>query len=99
MTKVKKTIYRDCSKRIVGDVCSGLNHYLGVDRVLIRLVFLVCVFIFGFTIPVYIILWIIIPKTRTVEEKAEMFGDNYEKVNPVFSELKNDKTKKKKCFC
>ena len=96
MTRVKKRIYRDCSKRIVGGVCSGLSHYLGLDRVLIRLFFLVCVFVFGFTIPVYIILWVIIPKARTDEEKTEMFGGNYEKVNPVFSELKKYQPKNHK---
>ena len=87
MTRVKQRIYRDCSKRIVGGVCSGLSYYLGFDRVLIRLFFLV--FVFGFTIPVYIILWVIIPKARTDEEKTEM-------VDLAFSELENDKTKNKK---
>ena len=87
MTRVKQRIYRDCSKRIVGGVCSGLSYYLGFDRVLIRLFFLV--FVFGFTIPVYIILCVIIPKARTDEEKTEM-------VDLAFSELENDKTKNKK---
>lgn len=96
MTRVKKRIYRDYSKRIVGGVCSGLSYYLGFDRVLIRLFFLVCVFVFGFTIPVYIILWVIIPKARTDEEKTEMVGGNYKKVDLAFSELENDKTKNKK---
>lgn len=88
MSRNKKGIYRDSSKRILGGVCSGLSYYLGVDRVLIRLGFVACVFILGFTIPLYIILWAIMPKARTDKEKAEMMGGDYD----VESESFNSKT-------
>lgn len=79
---MKKGIYRDSKKRIIGGVCSGLSYYIGIDRVLLRLIFIFSIFFFGLTIPLYLILWAIIPKARTKEEFAEMKGDkNSSKVN------------------
>ena len=75
MGNVKKGIYRDSKKRIIGGVCSGLSYYFNIDRVLIRLLFVIMVFFFMVAIPLYLILWAIIPKARTQEEKLEMTGE------------------------
>lgn len=72
---MKRGIYRDSKKRIIGGVCSGLGYYIGIDRVLLRLIFIFSIFFFGLTIPLYLILWAIIPKARTEEELAEMKGN------------------------
>ena len=77
MGNVKKGIYRDSQKRIIGGVCSGLSYYFNLDRVLIRLLFIIMVFFFMVAIPLYLILWAIIPKARTPEEKLEMKGEGY----------------------
>ncbi len=75
MGLVKKTIYRDPSRRILGGVCSGLSFYFSVDKVFLRLAFFFCSFFFGVTIPLYVILWAIIPKARTKIEREEMMGE------------------------
>lgn len=75
MSSVKQKIYRDDSRRILGGVCSGLSFYLSIDKVFLRLAFFFCIFFFGITIPLYIILWAIIPKARTSIERAEMTGE------------------------
>ena len=75
MSSVKQKIYRDDSRGILGGVCSGLSFYLSIDKVFLRLGFFFCVFFFGITIPLYIILWAIIPKARTKIERAEMTGE------------------------
>ena len=72
---VRRKIYRDGSRRIVGGVCSGLGFYLSIDSVFVRLVVFLCVFFFGITIPLYVLLWAIIPKARTQIERAEMKGE------------------------
>ncbi|MBP05806.1 MAG: hypothetical protein CL728_03550 [Chloroflexi bacterium] len=77
MGNVKKGIYRDSQKRIIGGVCSGLSYYFNIDRVLIRLLFIIMVFFFMVAIPLYLIIWAIIPKARTPEEKLEMKGEGY----------------------
>lgn len=71
-----KKIYRDADQRVLGGVCSGLGYYLGIDRVWVRLLF-VLVFLLGFgtSFLVYIIMWIIVPKAVTASEKLEMRGE------------------------
>ena len=84
---VKKKIYRNIDERVFGGVCSGLGSYFGIDKVFIRIIFLIIFFItfistvedgdgpwFLFTILAYIALWIAMPAARTVEQKCEMKG-------------------------
>ncbi len=75
MFETQKQLFRDSSQRLLGGVCAGLGHYFGVSRALIRIVFLISVFFFGMSIPLYIISWALIPKARSVNEKAKMNGD------------------------
>ncbi|MCD7971271.1 MAG: PspC domain-containing protein [Candidatus Azobacteroides sp.] len=83
----KKRLYRDMADRIFGGVCSGLGHYFRIDPVLFRLVFLGSFllgifgnysFFFsrltGVVTLIYFILWIIIPKAVTFNQKLEMTG-------------------------
>ena len=84
---VKKKIYRNIDERVFGGVCSGLGAYFGIDKVFIRIIFLIIFFItfistvdhgdgpwFMFTVLAYIALWIAMPAARTVEQKCEMKG-------------------------
>ena len=84
---VKKKIYRNVDERVFGGVCSGLGTYFGIDKVLVRIFFLLIFFItfistvdhgdgpwFMFTVLAYIALWIAMPAARTVEQKCEMKG-------------------------
>ncbi len=70
-----RRFYRDDDNRILGGVCSGLGHYFNVDPVWFRLFFIVALFIFGSSIMIYLVLWIIIPKASTTEEKLNMKGE------------------------
>jgi len=70
-----RRIYRDPEDRIIGGVCSGLGAYLGIDTVIIRILFILFL-IFGIGFLVYIILWIVVPEARTTAQKLEMRGDS-----------------------
>ncbi|WLD24674.1 PspC domain-containing protein [Flavobacterium dauae] len=70
-----KKIYRDGEKRILGGVCSGLAHYFNIDPVWMRIIFLLLLFLYGTSMLIYFILWIIIPKARSVSEILEMKGE------------------------
>jgi len=63
--KTRKKLMRDSSNKIISGVCSGIARKLGVDPVLIRVLFLLLALFRGFFIPVYIILWIVIPGEET----------------------------------
>ncbi len=60
----KNPLRRDSSNNILGGVCSGLARKIGIDPVFIRVFFLIAALFRGFFIPVYIILWIIIPSDK-----------------------------------
>lgn len=72
--KVKK-FYRDPDNRVLGGVSSGIASFFSVDPIVIRLIFLVSLFIGGSGFILYIILWIITPEAKTVTEKMEMKGE------------------------
>lgn len=72
--KVKK-FYRDNDNKVLGGVCSGLAAYFGVDITVIRLLFVLGVFLFGTGFLAYIILWIVAPKAQTLTQKMEMKGE------------------------
>lgn len=87
--QTRKGIYRYAKQRIIGGVCSGLSYYLKVDKVFLRILFLISVFMFGLTIPLYLILWAIIPKARTEEEIQEMKGEFYKPSSGDLTEAEN----------
>ena len=79
-----KKLYRDADNRFLGGVASGIGHYVKVDAIWFRFAFLLAALGGGFGIPIYILLWLLVPKAKTSIEKLEMKGapvniDNIEK--------------------
>ncbi|MDI9609171.1 MAG: PspC domain-containing protein [Candidatus Verstraetearchaeota archaeon] len=58
-----KRLYRSNSNRILGGVCGGIAEYFNVDPVIIRLIWIVFTVIYGFGILLYLIAWVIIPRS------------------------------------
>jgi len=57
-----RRLYRSGNDRILGGVCGGIGEYLGIDPVLIRLLWVFAILAFGSGLLLYIIAWIIIPR-------------------------------------
>ena len=55
-----KKLYRNETDCKIAGICSGIGDYFEIDPVIIRLVFLLALFL-GAGLIVYIIGWIIIP--------------------------------------
>jgi phage shock protein PspC (stress-responsive transcriptional regulator) len=72
--RVGRRIYRDPDNKVLGGVCGGLGAYFDIDPVLIRVIFVLLIFM-GFGPLAYIILWIVIPIAYTVTQKLEMHGE------------------------
>lgn len=73
----KRKLYRDEENAILGGVCSGIAAYIDVDPTWVRLSFIAITFLgFGLIIPIYILLWLIIPPAATIDEKLEMHGSS-----------------------
>jgi len=55
-------LYRSGRDKILGGVCGGLGEYFRIDPVIIRLIFVILAFAWGFGFLLYLISWIIIPR-------------------------------------
>ena len=73
-SRVKK-LYRDIDQKYIGGVCSGLEHYVGIDALWIRLIFIVLAVFTGFGLIAYILLWILVPEATTTSQKLNMRGE------------------------
>ena len=69
-----KRLYRDGDNEILGGVAYGLGNYFRIDPAIIRVLFILSIFIGGFGILAYLILWVSIPEAKTVGEKMNMKG-------------------------
>ena len=70
-----RKLYRDKDNGMVGGVLAGLGHYFGIDKVWLRIFFLIMFFAWGTGVLAYIILWIVMPEAKTTAEKLEMTGE------------------------
>jgi phage shock protein PspC (stress-responsive transcriptional regulator) len=90
--KGKKRLFRNIDDRMLGGVCSGLGSYFNIDATVVRIIFLLALFIGGSSILVYLVLWIVIPPARTVSDKLEMQGDpvTISNIEKAFKEEMNE---------
>ncbi|MEQ8711687.1 MAG: PspC domain-containing protein, partial [Cyclobacteriaceae bacterium] len=72
--KIKK-MFRNPDQRVLGGVAGGIASYFGTDVTLIRLLFVISIFLGGTGLILYIILWIITPEAHSITEKMQMQGE------------------------
>ena len=70
----EKRLFRDTDSAVVAGVCAGIANFFKIDVVFIRALFIVIFFFAGFGVPVYIIMWIIVPKAKTTIDRLRMKG-------------------------
>jgi phage shock protein PspC (stress-responsive transcriptional regulator) len=72
-----KKLYRDTQRKLLGGVCAGFAHYLGIDALWVRLIFLVTFLglspltespLSGVIFVLYIASWIAFPANAFLEE-------------------------------
>ena len=90
-----RKLFRDIDNAYIGGVSAGLSHYLGIDALWIRLIWVALFFGAGTGILVYIILWILMPPAESTADKLAMSGKPVnitnieEKVKEGFSNVKD----------
>jgi phage shock protein PspC (stress-responsive transcriptional regulator) len=75
-----KRLYRDENHKVLGGVASGIAHYLGIDVVIVRIIF---VLLFGVLFIPYLILWIAVPSSASIEigsTKKKLYRDPEDKI-------------------
>ena len=85
-----RKLYRDPDDRVLGGVCSGLGAYFNFDPVIIRLIFVLLVFLgAGSSLIIYIILWIVVPKASNSAQRLEMRGEEVN-INNISKNIKEE---------
>lgn len=69
-----KRLFRDTDNAMIAGVAAGLSNYFGIDVLLIRILFVLSVFIWGWGILLYIVLWLLVPEAKTSSERLLMAG-------------------------
>ncbi|MHA6247294.1 PspC domain-containing protein [Pontibacter sp. CAU 1760] len=70
-----KKLFRDPDDKRLAGVASGIAKYFGVDVSVVRILFIVSIFLGGFGIITYIVLWVATPEAVTLTERMQMQGD------------------------
>jgi phage shock protein PspC (stress-responsive transcriptional regulator) len=68
-----RKFYRDTENGVLAGVCSGTAAYLNIDPVIVRILFIISSFA-GFGVPLYLILWVVVPNASTPSERLQMHG-------------------------
>ena len=69
-----KQLYRDTDNAMIAGVASGLAAYLGLDVILVRILFVLGTIAWGTGIVVYILLWLLVPEAKTSSDRLRMAG-------------------------
>jgi len=69
-----KKMYRNPEGKVLGGVATGLAAYFGGEVSVVRLLFVISIFIGGSGLILYIILWIVTPEAKSLTEKMQMQG-------------------------
>jgi len=86
--KIKK-LFRNPDDKVIGGVAGGIAAYFGTDPTLLRLLFVLSIFLGGTGFFIYIILWIITPEAKTLTDKMQMKGEPVTLTNIESSIKKN----------
>jgi len=87
--KTGKRMFRDSEEQVIGGVAAGLSAYFGVpDPLWLRLLFVVMVISGGIGIPLYLILWAIMPEAKTAGDRLAMRGEriNISNISKIITE-------------
>lgn len=96
----ERRLFRDADNGVIGGVCLGLAAYFKVDVVFVRIIMVLLGLVGGFVIPLYIILWIVIPRAKTNIDRLQMQGRpiNLENLKVEFEEATQRFSKSTKNF-
>jgi len=84
MTQTRLT--RSETDEMIAGVCGGIAAYLNIDSVFIRLAFVLLALASGIGLPIYIILWIVMPReTAASASDAVVMQDNIKELKETVS--------------
>ncbi len=85
-----KKLRKSSKNKVFAGVCGGVGEYLNIDPVIVRIIWLVAVFTYGFGVLAYIVAAIIMPESDgsseyedDEEEKKEVDPEDVERRNKL----------------
>lgn len=87
--KSTRSLFRDIDDKFISGVSSGIGHYLGIQAIWIRILWILLVIAgFGSPILIYILLWILMPAAISTSDKLKMKGEqiNISNIEKKFKE-------------
>jgi len=82
-----KRLFRSRKDGLIAGVCGGLAEYFDVDPSLVRLVFILAIFLGGAGLVVYLVAWLIVPENPEQSPTAS-FVKNQQMKEEVVGELR-----------
>ena len=82
---MEKRLYRSQKDKVLAGVCGGIGEYFNIDSTIIRLLWLVSIFVFEIGVLLYIIAAVVMPKAET-ENYFQVEEDSSRNVSKVKSE-------------
>ena len=77
---------RSNTDTMIAGICGGLAAYVGIDSAIIRALFFFLVLASGIGIPIYLILWFIMPTEDNMHQpNAEVIQNNIEEIGNTVS--------------
>ncbi len=70
-----KKFYRDGEQKIIAGVASGIAQYIGIDPIIVRVLFFISIFFGGIGIVIYVVMWIVSKEATSATQKLQMQGD------------------------
>ncbi len=83
----ENNLTRSETDKMIAGVCGGLAEYLNLDPVWVRLLFVLLLFASGIGAPIYLVLWVIMPREAVAGEPGNaVLQDNFEDLSQTVSD-------------
>ncbi|NJD76429.1 MAG: PspC domain-containing protein [Candidatus Methanoperedens sp.] len=97
---VKARLTKSRTDKVIDGVCGGIAEYFNIDPVIVRLVFVIFLFMNGLGILLYIILAIIMPKDdradqlpgEAIQENVQEMGERLKEAGEKFGSTLSEKS-------
>lgn len=73
--KSMKKLYRNPEGKVIAGVSQGMAKFLDIDVTVVRVLFVLSIFLGGTGLLVYFVLWIILPEATSITDKVQMEGE------------------------
>jgi len=82
---------RSPTESMIAGVCGGLAEYFNIDPVIVRLIFVLVTLTSGLGLPVYVVLWIVMPRVsaagqQSFQQSVQQFGQEASRFGQEFGQ-------------